>query len=92
MGTVKVAGPMWSGPLHDVGFVQKVIEHIGKNEDHYGTVTRMKGMLTVAKEVINLKHDLSRSLLMICLGTRHALLLYTESNCQFLPLRNTFAR
>lgn len=42
---------MWSGALHDVNFVTKVIEHVGKKEDHYGTVSRMKGMLTVAKEV-----------------------------------------
>ncbi|KAF9483764.1 N2,N2-dimethylguanosine tRNA methyltransferase [Pholiota conissans] len=45
-----VAGPMWSGFLHDTDFVGKVIQHVDANEDHYGTSTRMKGMLIVAKE------------------------------------------
>lgn len=42
---------MWSGPLHDVDFVNKVLTHVQTNEDKYGTSARMKGMLTVAKEV-----------------------------------------
>lgn len=42
---------MWSGPIHDVDFVSKVLEHIDENAGNYGTSTRMKGMLTVAKEV-----------------------------------------
>jgi len=45
-----VAGPMWSGPIHDVDFVSKVLEHVDANSANYGTSTRMKGMLTVAKE------------------------------------------
>ncbi len=42
---------MWSGPIHDTDFVAKVLEHVEGNPDSYGTSTRMKGMLTVAKEV-----------------------------------------
>ena len=42
---------MWSGPLHDVEFTNKVLEHVQANSDKYGTSARMKGMLTVAKEV-----------------------------------------
>ena len=42
---------MWSGPLHDPSFVSDVLEHVEANEDKYGTAVRMKGMLTVAKEV-----------------------------------------
>ncbi len=42
---------MWSGPIHDVEFVSKVLEHVDVNSANYGTSTRMKGMLTVAKEV-----------------------------------------
>jgi len=41
---------MWSGPIHDVDFVSKVLEHVDANSANYGTSTRMKGMLTVAKE------------------------------------------
>lgn len=44
---------MWSGRLHDPDFVGKVLAHIEENKSHYGTSSRMKGMLTVAKEVAN---------------------------------------
>jgi len=47
----KVAGPMWSGNLHDTDFVTKVLDHTESKASHYGTAARMKGMLTVAKEV-----------------------------------------
>ena len=42
---------MWSGPLHDPAFVGKVILHVEENESLYGTFSRMRGMLNVAKEV-----------------------------------------
>ena len=42
---------MWSGALHDKEFVSSVLSHVEANEDKYGTAARMKGMLTVAKEV-----------------------------------------
>lgn len=43
---------MWSGPLHDKEFVSKALAHVESNSDKYGTVGRMKGMLTVASEVL----------------------------------------
>lgn len=49
---------MWSAPIHDRDFVAKVLEHLDANQTQYGTFTRMKGMLTVAKEVSS---DLSAS-------------------------------
>ncbi|KAJ6596931.1 tRNA methyltransferase [Mycena vulgaris] len=52
-GVLHVAGPMWSGSLHDSEFVGKVLEHLATNETLYGTAARMKGMLTVAKEELN---------------------------------------
>ncbi|KAI9070376.1 N2,N2-dimethylguanosine tRNA methyltransferase [Trametes sanguinea] len=48
-----VAGPMWSGPIHDKEFVSSVLSHVEANEDKYGTSARMKGMLTVAKEELD---------------------------------------
>ncbi|KZT67746.1 N2,N2-dimethylguanosine tRNA methyltransferase [Daedalea quercina L-15889] len=45
-----VAGPMWSGPIHDTAFVGKVLDHVEASSNSYGTSARMKGMLTVAKE------------------------------------------
>ncbi|KAI0748208.1 N2,N2-dimethylguanosine tRNA methyltransferase [Daedaleopsis nitida] len=47
------AGPMWSGALHDSEFVSSVLGHVETNEDKYGTSARMKGMLTVAKEELD---------------------------------------
>ena len=42
---------MWSGALHNPEFVAKVVEHVDRNSQNYGTSTRMMGMLTVAQEV-----------------------------------------
>ena len=42
---------MWSGHLHDSEFVSRMLEHVKENQDRYGTAMRMKGMLTLAKEV-----------------------------------------
>ncbi|OCH94961.1 N2,N2-dimethylguanosine tRNA methyltransferase [Obba rivulosa] len=51
--SLHLAGPMWSGPLHDPAFVSKVLEHVEASEDKYGTSARMKGMLTIAKEELD---------------------------------------
>lgn len=48
-----IAGPMWSGSIHDTDFVSKVLEHAEQNASQYGTAVRMKGMLTVAKEELH---------------------------------------
>jgi tRNA (guanine26-N2/guanine27-N2)-dimethyltransferase len=42
---------MWNAPIHNSTFVDNVLKHLEANEDKYGTAARMKGMLTVAKEV-----------------------------------------
>ena len=49
--TMHVAGPMWNAALHKPEFVDEVLKHVESNEGKYGTAPRMKGMLTVAKEV-----------------------------------------
>ena len=41
---------MWSAPIQDPEFIGKVLEHIEESPNKYGTATRMKGMLTLAKE------------------------------------------
>lgn len=46
-----MAGPMWSGPIHDPEFVGKVLDHVNESPTNYGTAMRMKGLLTLAKEV-----------------------------------------
>lgn len=47
---LQIAGPMWSGPIHNKDFVSKVLTHLEANEGNYGTAARMRGMLTVAQE------------------------------------------
>ena len=42
---------MWAGSLHEKEFIDKVLDHLDTNSERYGTASRMKGMLTVAKEV-----------------------------------------
>ncbi len=42
---------MWLGPLHDPDFVGRVQESVERDRGLYGTAPRMKGMLTLAKEV-----------------------------------------
>ncbi|KAG9318896.1 N2,N2-dimethylguanosine tRNA methyltransferase-domain-containing protein [Chiua virens] len=51
--TMHLAGPMWSGPLHNPEFVHKVVKHVDQNVKHYGTSMRMKGMLSVAQEELD---------------------------------------
>ncbi|KZS99220.1 N2,N2-dimethylguanosine tRNA methyltransferase [Sistotremastrum niveocremeum HHB9708] len=48
-----VAGPMWMDAIHDRSFVDRVLAHIDASGDKYGTVTRMKGMLSVVKEELD---------------------------------------
>jgi tRNA (guanine26-N2/guanine27-N2)-dimethyltransferase len=49
-----VAGPMWSGPLHNNDFISRVLGHLEGNQDRYSTAVRMKGMLTVANEELHI--------------------------------------
>lgn len=80
----KIAGPMWSAPIQDAGFIGKVLEHLETNQDKYGTATRMKGMLTVAKEVCYFP------VLPFCaekiIGNRHCILFHASKSCKCFPL------
>ncbi|KAF8576392.1 N2,N2-dimethylguanosine tRNA methyltransferase [Ramaria rubella] len=49
-GIFHVAGPMWSGALHDKEFTTRLLKHIETEETKYGTASRMKGMVTLAVE------------------------------------------
>jgi tRNA G26 N,N-dimethylase Trm1 len=44
-------GPLWLGALHDKQFIETLLEDIEGERQNYGTFARMKGMLTMAKEV-----------------------------------------
>lgn len=46
-----LGGPMWAGPLHNPQFIQKILTKLETaDKTVYGTVERIKGMLTVALE------------------------------------------
>ncbi|ODV83837.1 hypothetical protein CANARDRAFT_202037 [[Candida] arabinofermentans NRRL YB-2248] len=49
-----VTGPMWGGKLQDATFIDKVLElQKGADPEIYGTLERIKGMLTMAKNELN---------------------------------------
>ena len=79
---------MWSGPIHNNGFISKVLEHLESNQSKYSTSVRMKGMLTVAKEV-RLKTVIVLKLKLISgytAGAARPVLLYTIPHRGLFPL------
>lgn len=48
---VKVAGPMWLGPLHTPEFCAAVVETVEREKENYKTYARIKGMVSVARDV-----------------------------------------
>lgn len=52
-GTFHVAGPMWSGPIHDKEFTKRLLQHVEEHSSHYGTSARLKGMVTLAHEELD---------------------------------------
>jgi tRNA (guanine26-N2/guanine27-N2)-dimethyltransferase len=47
----QIGGPMWSGPLHNQEFVNQMLTHIEDSASEFKTAERIKGMVTVAKNV-----------------------------------------
>lgn len=45
-----MGGPIWSAPLHDQIFVQKVLNLIQTKADDFSTAKRMEGMLHMIYE------------------------------------------
>lgn len=46
-----LGGPMWAGPLHNPHFVRRMLDKVPElDRSVYGTVDRLKGMLTLALE------------------------------------------
>ncbi|ODN05503.1 putative tRNA (guanine(26)-N(2))-dimethyltransferase, partial [Orchesella cincta] len=48
-----VAGPIWSGPIHDKDFVSKMIHELNDRYTYLGTYDRIKGMLGLVQEEID---------------------------------------
>ncbi|KAM7296163.1 tRNA (guanine(26)-N(2))-dimethyltransferase [Ixodes scapularis] len=45
-----VGGPIWINPLHDLGFVRRLIDRVSANPELYGTSKRMLGILHLLTE------------------------------------------
>lgn len=51
---IKIGGPFWAGPLHDMDFVKRVLDSVkNSSEDRYGSSERIIGILTMIEEELN---------------------------------------
>ncbi|XP_077284881.1 tRNA methyltransferase 1 isoform X2 [Arctopsyche grandis] len=48
-----MGGPIWSGPLHNMAFVEKLLKLIQSEGDKFSTAKRMEGMLFMISEELN---------------------------------------
>ncbi|KAK3528014.1 hypothetical protein QTP86_014089 [Hemibagrus guttatus] len=46
----QLGGPIWAEPIHDVGFVQKVLSAVSGNSSRFGTSKRIEGVLSMVTE------------------------------------------
>ncbi|KAM3925844.1 tRNA (guanine(26)-N(2))-dimethyltransferase [Leptodactylus fuscus] len=46
----QVGGPIWAEPLHDISFVQKILETSERNPKRFKTSDRIEGMLSMVTE------------------------------------------
>jgi tRNA (guanine26-N2/guanine27-N2)-dimethyltransferase len=50
-GKMHLAGPMWGGPIHNPSFIRRILDTLPTLDGEvYGTLPRLKGMLTTALE------------------------------------------
>ncbi|XP_053145029.1 tRNA (guanine(26)-N(2))-dimethyltransferase isoform X2 [Hemicordylus capensis] len=49
----QLGGPMWAEPLHDVGFVQRVLSAVASNPGRFRTSQRIQGILSMATEELS---------------------------------------
>lgn len=54
IGFHQIAGPMWSGPIHEKAFAKEVLDFVNEKPENFGTHARMQGMLSVASEELDL--------------------------------------
>lgn len=70
--TNHICGPMWGGPLHSKKFIDRILKLVDEeeskkapNETTYGTLKRVRGMLTMAKNELgnseSSEHDIHDS-------------------------------
>uniref|UniRef100_A0A6J0UA17 tRNA (guanine(26)-N(2))-dimethyltransferase n=2 Tax=Pogona vitticeps TaxID=103695 RepID=A0A6J0UA17_9SAUR len=49
----QLGGPLWAEPLHDVGFVQRVLSAVGNNPGRFQTSQRIQGILSMVMEELS---------------------------------------
>ncbi|XP_007421017.1 tRNA (guanine(26)-N(2))-dimethyltransferase [Python bivittatus] len=49
----QLAGPMWAAPLHDLGFVQRVLSAVECNPGRFQTNQRIQGILSMVMEELS---------------------------------------
>ncbi|XP_063148569.1 tRNA (guanine(26)-N(2))-dimethyltransferase isoform X2 [Candoia aspera] len=49
----QLAGPMWAAPLHDLGFVQRVLSAVESNPGRFQTNQRIQGILSMVMEELS---------------------------------------
>ncbi|KAH3833055.1 tRNA (guanine(26)-N(2))-dimethyltransferase-like isoform X2 [Dreissena polymorpha] len=49
----RIGGPMYLGPLHDRGYMERVIGHVLSEPGKFGTAKRIEGMLSMAGEELD---------------------------------------
>ncbi|XP_058863967.1 tRNA (guanine(26)-N(2))-dimethyltransferase [Acipenser ruthenus] len=46
----QLGGPLWAEPLHDLGFVERVLSGVSRNPKRFATSSRIQGVLSMATE------------------------------------------
>ena len=47
---IAVGGPMWSGPIHDMGFVKDLLAELKSNDSQYPAAKKVRSILTAVSE------------------------------------------
>lgn len=67
--SLRVGGPLWSGSLHDKGFVQAMLGAVGALQVRLGTEERIRGVLAVVAEELEAPFYVALSVLAKVLGS-----------------------
>ncbi len=58
-GQKEIAGPIWTGSLHDRSFIEKILDELPNCSKYFGTIPRIEGLLSLCKEVQYVSNTLS---------------------------------
>ncbi|POW15449.1 hypothetical protein PSTT_02040, partial [Puccinia striiformis] len=81
-GKFHVAGPLWSGPLHDPDFCDKILEEVQADDIPLKTVERIRGMVGLAKTLSGIFKCSSPSLSTVGSAILNGGFSISRSHCQ----------